>query len=62
MFSWWFGWFFRINVYHCFFNLNILSDEVGRGHEHGKQCFVRYHLYRFFLKNCYGWLKLMTCR
>ena len=41
--------------------LSILFDEVNMGLGHEKNVyFVRYHLYRFFLKNCYGWLKRMT--
>ena len=63
MFSWWFSWFFRVlNVYQCFFTLNTLFNEVDRRLGHGKKHFVRCHLYRvFFKKNCYRWLKLMTC-
>ena len=38
MFSWLFSWFCRtINVYQCFFTLNILLDKVDRGLGHGKK-------------------------
>ena len=38
-----------INVYQCFFILNISFDEVDSGLGLEK-CFIRYHLYQFFLK------------
>ena len=42
--------------------LNILLNEVGRQHGHGKKHFVRYHLHLFFIKKTFTWwLKLMTC-
>ena len=39
-----------INAYQCFF-LNILFDEVDRALGHERKHFVRYHIYRFFLKS-----------
>ena len=34
--------------------INILSDEVNRGHGHWKKDFVRYHLYCFPLKTWFN--------
>ena len=33
--------------------LNILLNEVGRQHGHGKKHFVRYHLHLFFIKKTF---------
>ena len=41
--------------------LKYIIWRVNKGLEHEKKVFVRYHLYRFLLKNFYGWLELMTC-
>ena len=63
IFSWLFSWFFRvINVYQFSFTLNMLFDKVdSRKAKARKKKFVRRHWYRYFLKNCYGWPKLITC-
>ena len=51
-----------MNVFQSFFTLNILFDKVdSREVETRKKYYVRYHLYSYFLKNCYGLSKLMTC-
>ena len=54
--------YFRIiNVYQFFCTLNISFDKVDCREVEAQKYFVWYHLYPHFLKNCYGWPKLMTC-
>ena len=57
MFNWLFSWFFRIiNVYQLFYTLNtvffkyIICEVNSREVETQKKFFVRYHLYRYYLK------------
>ena len=40
---------------------SYLEKWIGDSDMKKKQHFVKYHLYSFFLKNCYGLLKLITC-
>ena len=44
--------FLIINIYQCFFALNILFDEVerGLGHEKKKKHFATFHLHHFLKK------------
>ena len=52
MFIWWCNWFFIIiSVYQCFFNLNLLFDEVGSEFGHEKKKTILFDtIYIIFLK------------
>ena len=62
----WFSWYFRIiNIYKCFFTLNILFDEVDRGLGYERK-YILLYLYGYSLKNVTddlnGWLVVMLVK
>ena len=72
MFSWWFGWVFRIiNVYQCFITSSVLFDKADRGLKHEIKniwfdtiymtCIMCHTMYIVYWKNSYRWSELMAC-